>query len=821
MGCGAKADKDKKLEKGGDEDCSEGPVDKRSCTDPQCCILFCGHWVVFIAVSAMGLGGGNPERLVFPRDFAGNYCGTDGNWETDAMLKGQTKLLLTMNVSSVMDTVAKELICGYTGQTFLTNGNPPLMTTAQYEEACGGGLDIPLTAEEMEKKKQEMAAAAAKYSDPSNAAELMQGSGGSILSQITKYFYPTCVPKCEVANGGSVEEGRTYKFRPSSGAAWAPAWNKMMDNVAGTPMQSTTDKFVFTALSAANCPYDPMYCVPFPGIEFEDIANYCTPKMNDAVKGAASAAVNSALDGLASSGATEAVEASFGTMIGDLQTSLDCFVIVCIISLIVGFTFLVILRYTVGCVVWTSILLVFLLFVGGGLLAVTRSGQCNGETMEEAGGSQANSIKDQASANGTAVELLECENGYLYPDQQQRDMIKYTGFVLLGIAGVWALVICCMFQRIRIAIAINQVAADFVGDTKNVVAVPVVQILVAVVWWIIWIFVAVHVVSQVPDGYLEPGPFTYFEAEGDKNTPGKCTNKWPTGFSYQNVSAEECTPELQKCYQCAPPRYVVGDVRFAYIFFSLLWNNAFNIALGQTIIAGAVAGWYFTKNAEKGSKAVIGPSVKRAFVYHTGSLAFGAFILAVVQFIKWVMYYLKKQQEANKNECLAKVFACLQYLFWCFEKCVEFLNKNAYIQIALLGKWFCTSAWNAFVLILRNAGRIGTLGMIGGVIHLIGTFFIMAVTAFIGYMLLGALHPDDISSPVLPTILYVIVGYISAKLIMNVFGLAVDTVLQCFVANEELGGSSDFTPTQLSTFMAEHKEPTEKKGCCGDCCTIL
>jgi hypothetical protein len=255
--------------------------------------------------------------------------------------------------------------------------------------------------------------------------------------------------------------------------------------------------------------------------------------------------------------------------------------------------------------------------------------------------------------------------------------------------------------------------------------------------------------------------------------------------------------------------------------FSLLWNNAFNIALGQCIIAGSVAGWYFTKNEEKHSAATIRPSIWRAFRYHAGSLAFGAFILAVVQFFKWLMYYLKKQQEANKNKVLEKVFACLQYLFWCFEKCVEFLNKNAYIQIALLGKWFCTSAWNAFVLILRNAGRIGTLGSIGGVVHLIGTFFIMSVTAFIGYMLLGALHPDDISSPVLPTILYIIVGYVAAKLIMNVFGLAVDTVLQCMVANEELGGASDFTPKQLASFMAQHKEPDQKKGCCGDCCAIL
>lgn len=575
-------------------------------------------------------------------------------------------------------------------------------------------------------------------------------------------------------------------------------------------MESALDKFAFTALPEKVCPYPAQYCIPFPGLEFEDNANYCTPKLNAAAKAAAGEAMNAALDGIASSSAGEMAETSFGTMIGDLQTSMDVFIIVCIISLIVGFVFLIILRHTVACVVWLSVALVFVIFAGGGLLAMVRSGQCKDQSMQDAGSSQADSLKDQAKANGTNVEMPECMGGYLYPDEQQRNMIKYIGYVLLGFAGLWALLICCMCKRIRIAIAINKVAADFVGDTKKIILVPVAQILVAIVWWIIWIFAAVFIVSQVPDGYIEQGPWTYLEAMGDKDTPGQCNNKWPAGFAYQNQTAVGCDAKLQKCYQCAPPRYVIGDHRFAVVFFSLLWNNAFNIACGQCIIAGAAAGWYFTKNSEKGSKAVIGPSIKRTFVYHAGSLAFGAFILAVVQFIKWTMYYLKKQAEANKNPVLAKVFACLQYLIWCFEKCVEFLNKNAYIQIALLGKWFCTSAWNAFCLIVRNAGRLASLGAIGGVIHLIGTFFIMSVTAFIGYMLLGALHPDDISSPVLPVILYIIVGYVSAKLIMNVFGLAVDTVLQCMVANEELGGSSDFTPPSLAVFMESQTENNVK-----------
>ena len=87
------------------------------------------------------------------------------------------------------------------------------------------------------------------------------------------------------------------------------------------------------------------------------------------------------------------------------------------------------------------------------------------------------------------------------------------------------------------------------------------------------------------------------------------------------------------CWRCAPPRYVF-DVKFAGAFFSLLWNNAFLVALGQLIVAGACAQWFFTLQERRGKEPVIRQSVRMAFRYHLGSVAFGAFILALVQFIR-------------------------------------------------------------------------------------------------------------------------------------------------------------------------------------------
>ena len=53
----------------------------------------------------------------------------------------------------------------------------------------------------------------------------------------------------------------------------------------------------------------------------------------------------------------------------------------------------------------------------------------------------------------------------------------------------------------------------------------------------------------------------------------------------------------------------------------------------------------------------------------------------------------------------------------CFERFIRFININAYIIIAVTGKSFCSSAHEAFYMIVKNPIRFAAL-------QWIGTFFI-------------------------------------------------------------------------------------------------
>merc|ERR1712139_661049 len=127
--------------------------------------------------------------------------------------------------------------------------------------------------------------------------------------------------------------------------------------------------------------------------------------------------------------------------------------------------------------------------------------------------------------------------------------------------------------------------------------------------------------------------------------------------------------------------------------------------------------------------------VKTTMTYHMGSVAFGSMIIALIQLLKYYLAYLSKQAEKQHNKLLSIIFGILSYCVWCFEKCAKFLSKNAYIQIALLGKKFCYAAKDAFWLIFRNALRIAAAALISPVINLFGYLVIMCGTAFIGFVL--------------------------------------------------------------------------------------
>jgi len=406
----------------------------------------------------------------------------------------------------------------------------------------------------------------------------------------------------------------------------------------------------------------------------------------------------------------------------------------------------------------------------------------------------------------------ECPNGYVVADKESRKFLEVCGYIFFVFAAIWCCVVCCLYSRIKLAVALNKVATEFMRHTPQIIAVPIVQALIAITWTIIWAVIVSFAVSTVVEDYVPTGAFTsYREVQGTYDDPGKCNSMWPMGYAWKyegdrSKTDDPCSGNLgdisgitPACWKCYPPRFMI-TFQFAYCGFTYLWFSFFLIAIGQTTIAGACGLWFFANHGEKNKVHAAKTALHHCFRYHLGSLAFGSFIIAAVKFIRYCLYYFQKQAEASKNRVAAILLKCAQCLLWCFEKCLKFLTKNAYIQIALLGKNFCTSAKKAFFLIMRNALRFAIFNMLGNVINLLGVALIVSFTMFSGYYVLMAMHPDI--TPIAPLMCYFLMAYVVGRLFMNVYHIVCDTMMQCYIITEEMKvDGDDFVPGDLKRLI--------------------
>jgi len=193
-----------------------------------------------------------------------------------------------------------------------------------------------------------------------------------------------------------------------------------------------------------------------------------------------------------------------------------------------------------------------------------------------------------------------------------------------------------------------------------------------------------------------------------------------------------------------------------------------------------------------------------------GSIAFGALIIAIVQMVKALFMYMRKKIEAmtGNNACvkclLCATFCCIK----CLDCCVKFITKNAYIQVAITNKSFCASAWGAFCLIVRNVGRFAVIGSIGAILMFVGKALICTLSGFIGYLILMNTDlKDKINSPILPTIVIVVIAYLISSIFLSVYSFSSTAILHSFFLDEEIEGNHK--PQCLAEFVKNHVNPKE------------
>jgi len=214
--------------------------------------------------------------------------------------------------------------------------------------------------------------------------------------------------------------------------------------------------------------------------------------------------------------------------------------------------------------------------------------------------------------------------------------------------------------------------------------------------------------------------------------------------------------------------------------------------------------WYFSRNKKSIGSGTVIKSITASLYYHTGTAAIGSLIIAIIRIIRAIVAKLQKKAQQMDNKVGQALLCCCQCCLWCFEKFMRFLNKNAYIQTAIFGTSFCVSAKNAFFLILRNAKRVAGITYVLSVLIFFSRLFISCLTAGLAYVYMERTIENELHSLFGPTVLVFIIAYFVADMFLDIFEMSSDTILQCFIADEEMfDGNSCYADGDLRDWFDE------------------
>ncbi|XP_025214925.1 choline transporter-like protein 1 isoform X3 [Theropithecus gelada] len=245
-----------------------------------------------------------------------------------------------------------------------------------------------------------------------------------------------------------------------------------------------------------------------------------------------------------------------------------------------------------------------------------------------------------------------------------------------------------------------------------------------------------------------------------------------------------------------------------YHVVGLIWISEFILACQQMTVAGAVVTYYFTRDKRNLPFTPILASVNRLIRYHLGTVAKGSFIITLVKIPRMILMYIHSQLKGKENACARCVLKSCICCLWCLEKCLNYLNQNAYTATAINSTNFCTSAKDAFVILVENALRVATINTVGDFMLFLGKVLIVCSTGLAGIMLLN--YQQDYTVWVLPLIIVCLFAFLVAHCFLSIYEMVVDVLFLCFAIDTKYNDGSPGREFYMDKVLMEFVENSRK-----------
>ncbi|KAL6466607.1 hypothetical protein MHYP_G00244110 [Metynnis hypsauchen] len=323
-----------------------------------------------------------------------------------------------------------------------------------------------------------------------------------------------------------------------------------------------------------------------------------------------------------------------------------------------------------------------------------------------------------------------------------------------------------MRKRVALTIALFRVASKVFGHLPLLVLQPFWTFLTLMLFWVYWITVLLLL--------------------GTAGNPVKNNQTSLVEFKMDG-----------------PQQYMVW-----YHAVGLIWVSEFILACQQMTVAGAVVTYYFTRDKSQLPLTPLLSSVMSVMRYHLGTVAKGAFIITLVEIPRLILTYIHNQLKGSENSCARCMLKACVCCLWCLEKCLSYLNQNAYVATAINSTSFCTSARDAFIILAENALRVATINSVGDFVLFLGKVLIVSCTAFAGVLALN--YQREYTVWVLPLIIVCLFAFLVAHCFLSIFEMVVDVLFLCFAIDTKYNDGSPGSEYYMDKALMEFVESSKK-----------
>ncbi|XP_019120735.1 choline transporter-like protein 1 isoform X2 [Larimichthys crocea] len=430
-------------------------------------------------------------------------------------------------------------------------------------------------------------------------------------------------------------------------------------------------------------------------------------------------------------------------LIAGVAASKEIIIGLCVLALVLSMILMVIIRYISAVLVWILTSLVVLGSLAGTSVLWWLY------------------IDHRLYGNDTSTKVTK-------EVKEEVEVTRDSGQALLVYAAaatvftiILLLLMLFMRKRVALTIALFHVAGKVFIHLPLLTLQPFVTFLALLLFWIYWILVLLFL-----------------------GTSGNPVQNEETGLTEFRLTG--------------PLQYLTW-----YHAVGLVWITEFILACQQMTVAGAVVTYYFTRDKNRLPVTPILSSVLRLVRYHLGTVAKGSFIITLVKIPRLILMYIHNQLKGKENACARCLLKTCICCLWCLEKCLSYLNQNAYAATAINSTSFCTSARDAFVILVENALRVATINAVGDFVLFLGKILIVTSTAFAGVLLLN--YQRDYAEWLLPLIIVCLFSFLVAHCFLSIFEIVVDVLFLCFAIdtkyNDGTPGKEFFMDKALMEFV--------------------